>query len=135
MKKKKRKIKILYLNPRFYNLNKNRKEFDSIIPKLESETRNLKGKLELKTSLNNFEANNLSTTNTNTEIQKFFNLFSSPSSSAASSAITPLRPLKLNQQNTRTPKQQNYLFLLNESFNKENSFNDQTLFDNRTYIL
>jgi hypothetical protein len=135
VKKKKRKIKILYLNPRFYNLNKNRKEFDSIIPKLESETRNLKGKLELKTSLNNFEANNLSTTNTNTEIQKFFNLFSSPSSSAASSAITPLRPLKLNQQNTRTPKQQNYLFLLNESFNKENSFNDQTLFDNRTYIL
>jgi hypothetical protein len=125
------------LNPRFYNLNKNRKEFDSIIPKLESETRNLKGKLELKTSLNNFEANNLSTTtNTNTEIQKFFNLFSSPTSSAASSAIitTPLRPLKLNHQNARTPKQQNYLFLLNESVNKENSFNDQTLFDNRTYL-
>ena len=120
--------------PRFfiylYFLLENRKEFDSIIPKLESETRNLKGKLELKT---NIESNNISTTNN--EIQKFFNLFSS-----STILTTPLRPLNINQQqnnnnnnNTTTPKQ-NYLLLLNESINKENSFNEQTLFDNRKFI-
>ena len=98
-----------------------------IIPKLENETRNLKKKLQLKSSILDFS----NTCSSSSSLVNYFDRFSTKTPKPLNNT------LKLNQQQniirkttTTTPTpinkdKRNYLLLLNESFdnkiNKENN--------------